>query len=170
MKYVIEHFGKLYKWHLIEYRHISKIVGKKNLIFTNIKGKTEKLLQLGKVYSKSVSELNLEKTCILDPAAKKTLTPKDCKKIHYLIFGGILGDYPPRKRTKELLTSKLPKAEKRNLGKKQLPTDNAVYVAKEIAKGKRFSQLKFTSNIEVEIGKKLSVRLPFTYILVNKKQ
>jgi len=42
MKYAIEHFGKLFKWYYIEYAHISKIVGKKNLIFTNVKGKRDK--------------------------------------------------------------------------------------------------------------------------------
>jgi len=169
MKYVIEHFGKLHKWHLIEYMHISEIVGKRNLIFTNIKGKQENLKQLGQVHSESVSELNLKTPCILDPAAKKTLATKDCKRISYLVFGGILGDYPPRKRTKELLASKLPKAEKRNLGKAQFPTDNAVYVAKQISKGKKITDLKFKTNIEIKIGKKLSVDLPFKYVVVNNK-
>ena len=51
MKYIIEHFGKAYKWHLIEYEHISKLVGKENLIFTNTSSKP--LAAFGKVEKKS---------------------------------------------------------------------------------------------------------------------
>jgi len=169
MKYIIEHFGRVYKWHLIEYKHISKIVGKNNLIFTNVKGKKDELKKLGEVYSESIAELGLDSICILDPAAKKILNSKDCKKFKYLVFGGILGDYPPRERTKDLLTVKLPNVETRNLGKEQFPTDNAVYIVHEIAKGKDFNDLKFESNIEIPVGKKLSVHLPFRYIIVNNK-
>ena len=40
MKFIIEHLEpELYDWCLIEYEHISKIVGKENLIFTNINKK-----------------------------------------------------------------------------------------------------------------------------------
>ena len=38
MKFIIEHLEKkLFEWCLIEYEHISKIVGKNNLIITNVK-------------------------------------------------------------------------------------------------------------------------------------
>ena len=108
MKYIIEHLDRrVYKWCFIEYRHISGIVGKKNLIFTNLtKKQSEKLSSLGKCYEKSISELSSEtneippeKTCILDPKAEKVLTPADAKKFEYLVFGGILGDNPPRDKT-----------------------------------------------------------------------
>ena len=146
MKYVIEQFGRVYKWHLIEYKHISNIVGKKNLIFTNVKNKADELLKLGAVKKESVSMLNLDNVCILDPEAEKTLTPTDCKRIKYLVFGGILGDYPPRNRT-NILSRRLPNALKRNLGKGQFPTDNAVYVAKQVVHGKRLSELKFKEDL-----------------------
>ncbi len=167
MKYAIEQFGRVYNWHLIEYEHISNIVGKENLVFTNTSDK--RLEKFGKVFSESIANLGWKNICILDPAAEKTLSPEDCKNFEYLVFGGILGDYPPRERTKELLSSRLPGAEKRNIGKEQFPTDNAVCVAREIASGKRLEQLPFTSDIEIEIGKKLSVQLPFKYLLVNGK-
>lgn len=169
MKYVIEHFGKVFKWHFIEYSHISQIVGKNNLLFTNIKGKTDKLSSLGKVFRKSIAELGFEKICILDPSAGKMLTPNDCRHFDYLVFGGILGDYPPRDRTREMLSSRMPKAEKRNIGKEQFPTDNAVYVAKQISSGKKFNELKFIDTIEIDVGKKLSVILPFRYASKNGK-
>ncbi|MEK6921972.1 MAG: hypothetical protein AABX82_08835 [Nanoarchaeota archaeon] len=78
MKYIIEHMDpELFDWCLLEYTHISEIVGKENLIFTNIKKAEEKkkLETLGSVEQKSVKELNLKSVCILDPAASKTLEP-----------------------------------------------------------------------------------------------
>lgn len=167
MKYIIEQIGKVYKWHLIEYEHISKLAGKDNLIFTNTLSR--QLVSLGKVEKKSAAQLGLPDACILDPAADKTLTPEDCKHLKYLVFGGILGDYPPRERTKELLTSKMPNAETRNLGKEQMPTDNAVYAAKLIADGKKFEDIEFIDNIEIDIEKGLSVQLPFRYVKLNGK-
>ncbi|MBU2638160.1 MAG: hypothetical protein KJ955_04255 [Nanoarchaeota archaeon] len=167
MKYIIEQFGKVYKWHLIEYVHISKIVGKGNLIFTNTSSR--QLEPLGKIDKKSIAQLGFSDVCILDPASNKTLSPEDCKRFKYLVFGGILGDYPPRERTKELLTGKMPEAETRNLGKEQMPTDNAVYAAKLIAEGKPFEEIEFIDNIEINIQKGLSVQLPFRYVKVNGK-
>ena len=90
MKIIIEHLDpRLWKWSLLEYKHISEFASKDNLIFTNIKGpKTaEKLSKLGTVYKESVKELNFKNACILDPDAKETLTPKD--KFDYVIMGGI---------------------------------------------------------------------------------
>lgn len=167
MKYVIEQSGKVYKWHMIEYEHISKLAGKEHLIFTNTSSR--QLLPFGQVEKRSAAQLGLSDVCILDPASNKTLTPEDCKRFKYLIFGGILGDYPPRERTKELLTSRMPDAETRNLGKEQMPTDNAVYTAKLIAGGKRFEEIEFIGNIEIEMEKSLSVQLPFRYVKVDGK-
>ena len=114
MKYILEHLEKrLYTWCLLEYEHISQLVGKEKLIFTNIKTEKQKakLKPFGQVESKSVINLGLnnEKVCILDPFAPKTLTSEDGKRFEYFIFGGILGDYPMRARTKEELQNfKLP--------------------------------------------------------------
>lgn len=166
MKFVIEHLEpELYDWCLAEYSHISRMAGKDRLIFTNIKINPEKLSKLGKVYPESVSELDFRNACVLDPSAKKTLGKE---KFDYIILGGILGDYPPKKRTKKELTSKL-KCEKRNLGKHQLSTDNAVYVALQLLKGKNLSDLKFIDNIEIKLNKIETVELPFRYVFVNGK-
>ncbi len=165
--FIIEHLDcKLWKWCLIEYKHISKIVGKGKLLFTNIKNK--QLGKYGKRNSKSISELNLKNACILDPDAKKTLSPEEAKKFKYFIFGGILGDYPPKKRTKKELTKKL-NFTARNIGKKQFSTDNAVAVVKEILKGKKLKDLKFKKKIEIQLGKYDSVILPYRYLLIKNK-
>ena len=169
MKFVIEHLEpELYEWCLLEYKHISEIVGKENLIFTNIKKDQDKLKGFGKIYKQSIKELNFQKICILDPAAEKTLSAEDKNKFDYLVFGGILGDYPMKKRTKAELSDKM-NAEKRNIGKKQMSTDTAVYVAKEILKGKSLKDFKFKDEIEIKIDGGESIQLPFRYLIINNK-
>jgi len=169
MIYIIEHLEpKLWNWCKVEYKNISQTVGKDNLWFTNIKDGGKFLEKFGKVFSASVKEMNLKNVCILDPDSKETLTTKDTKKFDYLIFGGILGDYPPKKRTKKELT-KFMEGETRNIGKKQMATNNAVYVVHQIALGKKMSDLKFQQNLEIPTGKFESIILPYKYVLVEGK-
>jgi len=166
--YIIEHLDKeLGEWSLLEYKHISKIVGKENLWFTNIKDK-EKLEEFGKVFAQSAAQLDLKKGCVLDPDSEITLETKHNKEFDYFIFGGILGDYPPRKRTKQELTNKI-NLPSFNIGKEQMSSDNAVYVVKEILDGKKLKQLKFQDELEIKTGVKDSVILPYKYVLVNGK-
>lgn len=113
--------------------------------------------------------MDLEDVCILDPDAKHTLNPKEAKKFKYFIIGGILGDYPPKKRTKVELTKKLKHAEARNIGKKQFSTDNAVYVLKQIISGKKLNEMKFQNKISVKINKIESIDLPYYYPLIKGK-
>lgn len=80
VKAIIEHLeGKLSKWVLLEYEHSSSIVGRNNLTFTNVKGKADRktLGEFGTVTDKSVSELELKNLIVLDPSAKKPLSPSD---------------------------------------------------------------------------------------------
>ena len=170
MKFIIEHLEKeLYNWCLIEYKNISKFIGKDNLIITNIKTKDiKKLKNLCRVETKSIKNLNLKNSCLLDPAAKKELTSKD-KKFDDFIFGGILGDYPQQNRTSKILNLKI---EKRNLTKHQMPTDTAVIVAKLVLDGNKLSGLKFKDKLQIEIkkGKYLEVvELPYRYLVLNNK-
>ena len=166
MTFIIEHLEpKVYPWCVIEYKHISKIVGKKNLWITNVSGK--KLEKYAKVFKDSVTTMKLKKVCVLDPHADKELSPKDT--FEHFVFGGILGDNPPRARTHEIIKGTLTNAERRSLGKEQMATDNAVYVVKEILKGKKLSELEFIENIEIPIKKRESVELPYKYAVVNGK-
>jgi ribosome biogenesis SPOUT family RNA methylase Rps3 len=167
MKFIIEHLEpELFEWCILEYKHISEIVGKDNLIFTNIIKDKNKLKGLGKVHKESVKELDFQNSCILDPFAEKTFSSKD--KFDYLILGGILGDYPMKKRTEIELSSKM-NVEKRNLGKEQMSTDTAVYVANEITKGKTLNDFEFKDEIEIELEKEASIQLPFRYVIINGK-
>ena len=163
--YIIEHLDKLGKWNFIEYKHISKIVGKKNLWFTNCK--SAKLKKYGKVIGRSVRELDLDKVCVLDPEANEILKSGDRKKFKYFVFGGILGDYPPRRRTKKEISKFF--SELRNIGKKQMTTDNAVYTVKRILDEEKFSQLEFLDKLEIKMRKHESLSLPFRYNVVNGK-
>lgn len=169
--YILEHLdNELFPWSLIEYKRISKFIGKNNIWYTNIEEKDKKKLEkYGKVFTQSVKDMNLKETCILDPEATITLSPDDKNKFKYIIIGGILGDYPPKKRTEELITSFMPNSEKRDLGKEQLSTDNAAYVAHEILSGTPLSKIKFIDNPEIEINEIESVSLPFRYPLVKGK-
>ncbi|MBI2659870.1 hypothetical protein HYX07_01785 [Candidatus Woesearchaeota archaeon] len=175
MKYIIEHLEpELYEWCLIEYVHISKIVGKNRLIFTNVKGKksSKKLRKFGSVFEKSVSVLGLKGICVLSQYSKKTLKTKDKDAFRYFVFGGILGDNPAKKRTNAIikkLKSKKIRFQERNLGNRQMPTDTAVYVAKRIFYGKKLGDLKFVDNLEIEVNENESININFRYALDGNK-
>ena len=175
MKFVIEHLEpELHEWCLIEYEHISEIVGKGNLIFTNIKHENDrnKLKKFGQIFDKSVSELKLEDICVLSQYAKKTLTTDDKNKFQYFVLGGILGDNPAKRRTddiiKELRHKKI-KFEERNLGAKQMPTDAAAYVSKKILDGKKLNEFRFADELEIQISENESVSLNFRYAVDYNK-
>ncbi len=173
MKYIIEHLeSKLYKWCEIEYEHISKIIGKENLIFTNIKtpAQRKKLAQLGTVYKESIAMLNFPKMCVLDPFAEKELVPEDKAQFDYCVFGGILGDHPMQARTKKELVTRMNNPITRHIGKEQFPTDNAVYVVKQILENKkRLNELKFIDEIDIELRDGESIQFPFRYVSINGK-
>jgi len=166
-KFIIEHLeDELYDWCIIEYKSMSKIVGKENLIITNIKpedkGKIEKFAE---IKTESVLNLNLTAPCLLDMDAKDELTPND--KFENIIFGGILGDHPPKKRTIKFLKDL--KAEKRHLGKLQMSTDNAVLTAKMITDGKKLETIKFIDNPSIEMEDGLELQLPYRFVEINGK-
>lgn len=173
MKYILEHLEpKLFSWCKIEYEHISNILGKENLIFSNIKTQSQReyLTKLGTVYKESIRQLaetqfKHKKICLLDSQAEKTLAPDDSKIFDMLVLGGILGDNPPKHRT--ILELGLLRAEQRNMGDRQMPTDTAAYVAKEILLGKKIDEFEFIDEIEIELKKGESVILPFRYVVVD---
>ena len=181
MKFIIEHLEpQMFEWCLIEYQHISGIVGKENLSFTNV-GKEKdrnKLKRFGTTYDKNVSKLNKEldfnqnKICVLSQYANKTLVTNDKNDFQYFLLGGILGDNPAKKRTEDIireLKSNNIKFEEMNLGEKQMPTDNAVYVTKKILDGAKLRDLKFIDEVEIQVNENESVSLPFRYVIDNNK-
>jgi ribosome biogenesis SPOUT family RNA methylase Rps3 len=109
--------------------------------------------------------MGLQNVCLLDMDAEKELSPDD--NFEYLVFGGILGDNPPKKRTIKFLASL--EAEKRHLGKMQMSTDNAVLTASMIVGGKKLSEIKFIDNPSFPVEEGLEVNLPYRFVEVNGK-
>ena len=158
MKFIIEHLEKeLYEWCLIEYQHISEIVGKNSTIFTNINKKNiKKLKKYGIVFEKSVSELKFNNLCVLSQYSKKALATNDKSRFEYFVFGGILGDNPSKKRTNILI---------RNLKKHNVKFETRSLRNKQ----KKLSDFKFVDELEIELNENESVVLPFRYVVDNKK-
>lgn len=71
-------------------------------------------------------EVSADKICLLDLRAEHTLAPKDNGEFEMFVFGGILGDHPPRDRTFALRKDFL---RTRNLKTKQMSTDTAILVS-----------------------------------------
>jgi len=168
---VIEHMEPvLSKWMWIEYKHTSEMVGKDRLWITNVKDPDERALlrKIAKnVYEESVSELNISYDIIvLDPSASRTLEPEDLRDEVCVVIGGIMGDYPPKGRTREL-SSKLKRKKTRNRGPLQFPIDSAAYIALEIDRGKRLDDIPILDQLEIEVSEGHTIVLPYAYPLVN---
>jgi ribosome biogenesis SPOUT family RNA methylase Rps3 len=169
MKYVIEHLEpSLFPWCVIEYRHITKLIGKKNVLFTNLRRKKDcdRLRGFAKAVKESFTTLKVKRVCVLDPAAERELSSADAKRFDTMVLGGILGDYPMKARTKEEIPHGY---ERRNLGREQMPTDNAAFVAKGILSGKKMSDFSFKDGITVELAEGEATDLPFRYVMLDGK-
>lgn len=73
------------------------------------------------------------RVCLLDPKGEKDICPEDGDDFDVFVFGGILGDDPPRDRTAELRVLGFAG---RRLGKEQLTTDTAARVVRWAVQGK----------------------------------
>lgn len=103
--YIIEHMeDAMHEWCALEYKHMLQNIGPDHLYFTSL---TDKCLnegmpeELRSAQCYQLDVLNLpgvkkEEICLLDPGAKSELKPEDGEKFKYFLFGGILGDHPPR--------------------------------------------------------------------------
>ena len=173
MLFVIEHLEpEIGRWLYIEYMHSSEIVGKSKIMFTNVKNQNAALLlsKLGKTQFKSFAEIfNPEEVVILDPQAQKLLTPEDFKGKRAVIIGGILGDHPPKGRTRKFLTTKFPKAIVRSIGRGQFSIDGAVYVAKLVSEGKRLDEIPIMKGLTVKLNEYAEIYLPYAYPLRDGK-
>ncbi len=160
-------------WLLSEYSFVANLF-KDSLVFTNVTN--EKMLQtlntLAKATPKNVREflmisgIPVSKVIILDPAADEELSPEDLVRTEAVVIGGIMGDHPPKKRTYELITSKLPEAAARNLGKEQLTIAGAAYVLKKISEGLRLRDLDIRFGLTIKLNilnSDLEIFLPYAF-------
>lgn len=166
VRFIIENFEEMSDWVGLEYSHASKVAGKGNLTVCGISKAKIKGICFEKRHS---WELSLKDPIILDPSAKEILEPEDFSEDcdNFVVIGGICGDFPPKARTGELLTKKFPGARVRSLGSLQLPTDIAVWTAREISKGKLLSEIPFFVQGEFSVGKYETVKINLGYPLVN---
>ncbi|PHH87248.1 hypothetical protein CDD83_9131 [Cordyceps sp. RAO-2017] len=103
------------------------------------------------------------RVCLLDPAAAKDLAPEDGEAFDAFLFGGILGDDPPRDRTSELRKKGF---EGRRLGPKQMTTDTAVRVTRMVVQDKMaLDKIPFVDFPELKFNEHESTEMPFRYVL-----
>jgi ribosome biogenesis SPOUT family RNA methylase Rps3 len=179
MKYVIEHMEAGFtEWVTLEYYTIIQEVGAENLILTSLPSTLKesdiplKLRDAGLQWTtKEVTEIGTSelpivknRVCLLDPSAEVDLVPEDAGNFDYFVFGGILGDHPPRDRTGELRRKY--GFEGRRLGDKQMTTDTAVRTTQLIVDKKiKFEDVKFIDYPEFRFNKYEATEMPFRYVL-----
>lgn len=164
MKYIVEHLeDEMYEWCIKEYKHIAETVGRNNILFTNVPLKDKDKIYFADSTSESAVDMEFEKPCLLDPKGENILDKDD--DFDVLIFGGILGDYPPRERTQEMKLE----CTRRNLGDRQMSTNTAVYVAKKIIDGMKFQDFVFVEELVIPTSENEEVILPFRYVVEKGK-
>ncbi|KAI5784637.1 SAM-dependent RNA methyltransferase [Geopyxis carbonaria] len=103
-----------------------------------------------------------DRVCLLDPQAEVELCPEDGERFDWFVFGGILGDDPPRDRTAELRKYGY---QGRNLRKLQMTTDTAARVTRIVVEEKKsLDEIPFTDFPELQINKNESTQMPFRYV------
>ncbi|MEM4532691.1 MAG: SAM-dependent methyltransferase [Desulfurococcaceae archaeon] len=173
---IIEHLEEYISiWLFLEYRSSSLIYGKEYLWFTNIPFKYNRLLsKYGRVFNKSIIELindqfiKSNEVIILDPSSSKNLEYGDLIKYKYVVIGGIMGDHPPRGRTKKLISDKLPVVETRKIGDKQYSIDGSVYYVNYMWNHRDMSSYRYVDGVELT-GESGSIYLPYRYPLEEGK-
>ncbi|KAF3760866.1 DUF431-domain-containing protein [Cryphonectria parasitica EP155] len=100
--------------------------------------------------------------CLLDPAAEKDLSPEDAQEFETFLFGGILGDDPPRDRTSELRKKGFPG---RRLGPVQMTTDTAVRVTRIVIQQQiPLNEIQYLDHPDLKINDHESTQMPFRYV------
>ncbi|KAL1990680.1 hypothetical protein VTN49DRAFT_6519 [Thermomyces lanuginosus] len=117
------------------------------------------------VERRSVEEIFAEikdRVCLLDPAATAELSPADGDNFDVFLFGGILGDDPPRDRTSELRKKGYTG---RSLGPKQMSTDTAVRVTRMVTLDRiPLDKIPYVDNPELRFSRYETTELPYRYV------
>ena len=184
MKYIIEHMEQGFsEWVTLEYAQIIRDIGAENLIISSLPVGTkesdipEKLWAMGLQWTTAnldkineafpeLPALKSQRVCLLDPRAKTDLVPADAQQYDYFVFGGILGDHPPRDRTRELMEQYPDLLVGKRLGDKQMTTDTAIRTTQIIIeKQTKFEDIKFIDYPEFRFNKNEATEMPFRYVL-----
>lgn len=172
--YVVEHLDpELEAWSALEYEAIARESAEAGSSFM-LSSVDPKLQQPDRwsnipgfgVHQRSVEELFADRkhrVCLLDPAAKTELNPADAASFDVFLFGGILGDDPPRDRTKELRKKGY---EGRRLGPVQMTTDTAVRTTRMVVQGGfDLAKIPYVDHPEIKVDERESTQMPFRYIV-----
>ena len=111
ISFVVEHLDpELGPWSSLEYQAITMECNEAGATFCL--SSLPRTLELPKelrntvglnIEHRSVEEIYADtkgRVCLLDPAAKEELAPEDGNQFDVFLFGGILGDDPPRGETR----------------------------------------------------------------------
>ncbi|EFZ01739.2 hypothetical protein MHUMG1_02764 [Metarhizium humberi] len=171
--FIVEHLDpELGPWSELEYIAIAKETQetKGNFLLSSLPTEFKVPAALNgipafKPEHRGVEELyadNKAKVCLLDPAAAKDLSPEDGETFDAFLFGGILGDDPPRDRTSELRRKGF---EGRRLGPKQMTTDTAVRVTRLVVQdGIALDKVPYVDFPELKFNAHESTQMPFRYV------
>ena len=188
LTFVVEHMDpELESWQLLEYQTIGSECAAADSRFP-LTGLPKAVPELALVEQspKSVDDLvssaNIpkERVCLLDPRGESDLAPEDGDKFDVFVFGGILGDDPPRDRTAELRVKGF---KGRRLGKEQLTTDTAARVTRIVVQDKSRScvvdtlndpiidiqpvtlaEVPYVDRPSIQVSASESVEMPFKYV------
>ncbi|KIJ43872.1 hypothetical protein M422DRAFT_30707 [Sphaerobolus stellatus SS14] len=193
--YIIEHMEEddedtkvIPEWVELEYRQMRILAGEGSTVhFTALSkssssslasaftaSKPGEHLAPAKAHTEGILDLmksegvELGKVCLLDPKSDKELSPEDAEEFSWFLFGGILGDDPPRDRTSELRNLGFPT---RHLGPVQMTTDTALGVTKKVIHDiVPLQEIPYIDYPTITFNPRESVEMPFRYIANEKKE
>ncbi|CAK7204485.1 hypothetical protein SEUCBS139899_007242 [Sporothrix eucalyptigena] len=170
--YIVEHLDEeLGEWSELEYITIARETGNFCLssipatlalpqVLKDTPGFVAETRGVEEVYGQDPAKK--ARVCLLDPAAKQELSPEDGELFDVFLFGGILGDDPPRDRTSELRKKGFTG---RRLGPKQMTTDTAVRVTRIVAEQKiPLDDIPYLDFPELKFNEHESTEMPFRYV------
>ncbi|KAI5809647.1 SAM-dependent RNA methyltransferase [Peziza echinospora] len=176
--YVVEHLEpEVGAWSQLEYAIISTECSQSNgqlyltslpqSLVENLPEKLQSYKDSGRLIATSTEVNQLpgiisDRVCLLDPSAQFDLCPEDGEKFDWYVFGGILGDDPPRDRTAELRKYGFVG---RRLGPVQMTTDTAVRVTRLVVEGKLpLNEIPYADYPELKLSKHETTEMPFRYV------
>ncbi|KAI0012279.1 DUF431-domain-containing protein [Xylariaceae sp. FL0662B] len=116
----------------------------------------------GDVDGNGGGEFERDRVCLLDPQAGRDLRPEDAGEFDAFLFGGILGDDPPRDRTSELRKKGF---KGRRLGPVQMTTDTAVRVTRMVVEEQfALDKIPYLDFPELKFNDHESTEMPFRYV------
>jgi ribosome biogenesis SPOUT family RNA methylase Rps3 len=174
--FVVEHLDpELGPWSALEYKTIAHECIKAGCKFIlssvpDVLFKDDAVQNLGAELRKESIERYFadrkSRICLLDPQAKQELSSTDGQEFDVFLFGGILGDDPPRDRTSELRAKGFAG---RRLGPKQMTTDTAVRVTRMVVvQGFELDKIPYIDFPELQLDEHESTEMPFRYVADEK--